>query len=203
MENTMEMKSPLSMSSPDNLSNSSNKNVIIIVLVVLLLLSILGINILSMLGNLIQSVALIVGPFVTQVLSIFGYTLGTAIDKTEDVVRTTTKTGIDILGGAVDDVAGLLKSGYSSSPLDSKLMSSDYKLKTPSADSTTSPIQKPISSTKTNWCLVGEYEGRRGCVEIGNEDKCLSGQIFPNRQSCLNPTFMQDVSPLKPITTRL
>lgn len=203
MENSMEMKSPISMSSSDSSPNSSNKNIIIVVLVILLMLSILGINILTMLGTLIQSVASTVGPFVKEILSLFGFTLGTALDKTEDVVRTTTKTGIDILGGAVDDVAGLLKSGYTSSSLDKKLMTSDYKLRQPSSDSTTNPIQKPISSNKTNWCLVGEYEGRRGCVAIGNEDKCLSGQIFPTRQSCLNPTFMQDVSPLKPVATRL
>lgn len=203
MENSMEMKSPISMSSSDSSPNSSNKNIIIVVLVVLLMLSILGINILTMLGTLIQSVSSTVGPFVKEILSLFGFTLGTALDKTEDVVRTTTKTGIDILGGAVDDVAGLLKSGYTSSSLDKKLMTSDYKLRQPSSDSTTNPIQKPISSNKTNWCLVGEYEGRRGCVAIGNEDKCLSGQIFPTRQSCLNPTFMQDVSPLKPVATRL
>jgi hypothetical protein len=64
--------------------------------------------------------------------------------------------------------------------------------KQPEADSSTNPIQKPISSNKAGWCLVGEYEGRRGCIQVGQEDKCLSGQVYPNQKMCLNPTLTQN-----------
>ena len=52
-------------------------------------------------------------------------------------------------------------------------------------DSTT--IQKPITSDKAKWCLVGEYKNKRGCIEIGEHEKCMSGQVFPEQQMCLNP----------------
>ena len=57
----------------------------------------------------------------------------------------------------------------------------------PSNDISENPIQKPISSNKTGWCLVGEYKNKRGCIEIGEHEKCMSGQVFPEQQMCLNP----------------
>ena len=42
------------------------------------------------------------------------------------------------------------------------------------------------SSKKAGWCLVGEYQGRRGCIEISDYDKCLSGKVFPNQGACMN-----------------
>jgi hypothetical protein len=59
---------------------------------------------------------------------------------------------------------------------------------TPSQNQTTepsnpeNPIQKPISANKTNWCLVGEYQGKR-CVEVSDSNKCMSGQLRRNRVS--------------------
>jgi hypothetical protein len=47
------------------------------------------------------------------------------------------------------------------------------------------PIQKPISSSKAGWCLVGEFDNRRSCIQVNEYDKCMSGQIFPNREQCL------------------
>jgi hypothetical protein len=78
------------------------------------------------------------------------------------------------------------------SPTDKPAM---LKVNEPEPDTTTNPIQKPITSSKSNWCLVGEYQGRRGCIEIGENDKCMSGQIFPSQYTCLNPNFSQNVLP--------
>lgn len=40
---------------------------------------------------------------------------------------------------------------------------------------------------KAGWCFVGEERGFRNCVEVGENDKCLSGDIFPTNQVCINP----------------
>lgn len=58
----------------------------------------------------------------------------------------------------------------------------------PAPDTTENPIQKPITASKAGWCLVGEYQGVRGCVEVKDEHKCLSGQIFPSQKQCLDPS---------------
>ena len=176
----------------------SNKNFIIILLIILLVFSFLGINILTISGNIMQTFIQIFGPLVSQILSIFGYTTGTVINKTADVVADTAKTGIDIAEGSIQSVGNILRDASQSNvdvrskqSLDTALNQGILKGNEPRADSTENPIQKPISSGKQNWCLVGEYQGKRGCIEISEHDKCLSGQVFPNQKMCLNPTLTQ------------
>jgi hypothetical protein len=180
----------------------SNKNIIIVALVFLLVLSFLGINLLNVIGNFFQTLVQIFGPLVTQILSIFGYTAGTVIDKSAEVVTDTTKAGIDIAGGTVHQIGDLLKKASqpnvddkSKNQLDKALNAAPPSPAVPVPDTTASPIQNPIATAKTNWCLVGEYQGRRGCIEIGEHDKCLSGQVFPEQKSCLNPTFTNNMNP--------
>ena len=181
----------------------NNKNYIIILLLILLILSFLGINILAMFGNFIQTIVNIFGPLVTQILSVFGYTAGTLIDKSAEVVTNTAKTGIDIAGETVGSIGDLMKDASRPGVDDKAKQQLDNSInlpkhtekptnKQPEADSSTNPIQKPISSNKAGWCLVVEYEGRRGCIQVGQEDKCLSGQVYPNQKMCLNPTLTQN-----------
>jgi len=183
-----------------NFNLFSGKNLIIVILTALLIFSFLGINLLVVLGNLLQTIINIFSPLITQILSVFGYTAGTILDKTEDVATSVAKAGIDIAGGTVQSVADLLKKGsidnvnpQAINELDRSLNTKqsrqpNYRLNEPSPDTSENNIQKPITSDKNVWCLVGEYEGKRGCVEVNDASKCLSGQVFPNEQMCLNPT---------------
>ena len=76
--------------------------------------------------------------------------------------------------------------GPSSQPdLDTALNTSNMvQVIVPENDSASSPIQNSISSNASSWCLVGEYQGRRGCVQVNNGEQCLSGQTFDNEQMC-------------------
>jgi hypothetical protein len=51
-------------------------------------------------------------------------------------------------------------------------------------DTTENPIQKPIGAGKAGWCLVGEFQGKRGCALVDDRDRCTSGQIFATQQLC-------------------
>lgn len=142
--------------------------------------------------------------FISDVL----YSTGWFIGKSSDIISNTSETGIDIANGAVHNGSDLLikasKRNSNDAPTsigstiathkDNNNDNNDNKGE-PSADKTSNPIQNPISSGKSNWCLVGEYQGRRGCIAISDSDKCMSGQIFPSQQACLNPTFSQNVLP--------
>ena len=50
----------------------------------------------------------------------------------------------------------------------------------PESDKAESSIQTNGASLKSSWCLVGEHNGKRGCVEIKDASKCMSGQVFHN-----------------------
>ena len=185
----------------------SGKNMVIVVLTVLLVLSFLGINLLASMGNLLQTISNVFGPLFTQILSVFGYTAGTVIDKSTDVVTDVAKSGIDLAGDTIQSAAELLKAASrghvaadavnqldnsfkygNSSNLDNAINNSKPGLNQPVPDASVDPIQKPITAGKVNWCLVGEYQGKRGCIEVDDDSKCMSGQVFPTQNMCLNPT---------------
>jgi|APGre2960657423_1045063.scaffolds.fasta_scaffold81554_1 hypothetical protein len=55
------------------------------------------------------------------------------------------------------------------------------------ADDSSSSIQKGTS--KAGFCYIGEDRGFRTCEEVGVNDTCMSGNIFPTRDVCVNPTL--------------
>lgn len=55
------------------------------------------------------------------------------------------------------------------------------------ADQSQSTIQGV--SNKAGWCFIGEDNGYRTCGEVGPNDTCLSGDIFPSQEICVNPSL--------------
>ena len=42
---------------------------------------------------------------------------------------------------------------------------------------------------KLEYCYVGTDRGYRSCIDIEDQDKCLSGDIFPTMDICINPNL--------------
>ena len=63
----------------------------------------------------------------------------------------------------------------------------EYALKNqnPVADDATSSTQIPRS--KSGYCYIGEDRGFRSCIEVSQDMKCMSGDIFPTMDVCVNP----------------
>jgi hypothetical protein len=55
------------------------------------------------------------------------------------------------------------------------------------SDQSGSSIQ--AGNSKSGWCFIGEDRGFRSCMEIGQQDKCMSGDIFPSNEICINPSL--------------
>lgn len=55
------------------------------------------------------------------------------------------------------------------------------------ADDTNSNIQKGVS--KSGYCYIGEDKGYRSCVYVKESDTCMSGDIFPTNDICVNPNL--------------
>ena len=174
----------------------SFKNGLIFTLVVLLSLSFLGINLLEIFSNLLKNITAIFSPVVNQSLSLLGTTTGATINKTADIAGDTAKVGIDIAEGTVQNIGDLLiKAGKGDKKLNDAITKSKKGGNEPDASSAENPIQNPISKNKNSWCLIGEFESRRGCIEVGETSKCMSGQTFPSRELCMNPTQTANIPP--------
>ena len=46
-----------------------------------------------------------------------------------------------------------------------------------------------IQSGKTGWCFIGANNLSRSCAEIGVNDMCMSGEIYPTKDVCINPNL--------------
>ena len=60
----------------------------------------------------------------------------------------------------------------------------------PQADDATSMTQMKHKS-KAGFCYIGEDRGFRSCIEVGEGDVCMSGDIFPTRAICINPNLRE------------
>ena len=56
-------------------------------------------------------------------------------------------------------------------------------------DDSLSRIQASSGSGKAGWCFIGEDRGFRTCSQIGQNDQCMSGNIFPSQEICMNPNL--------------
>lgn len=51
------------------------------------------------------------------------------------------------------------------------------------------PSESSAVTGKAGWCFIGEEQGIRTCSEIGVNDMCMSGDVFPNQAICMNPNL--------------
>ena len=87
----------------------STKNIIIVVLVLLLILSFLGVNLLAMVGNILQFTVNLIRPLFDGILGWFFYYIGAAVNVSADVAGDVARTGIDIAEGTVHSVGNILQ----------------------------------------------------------------------------------------------
>jgi hypothetical protein len=180
---------PLNSNNYSNSSFSSN-TVIAILLGIILIVLIFGVNLLSLLGGSLDKLI----DYMKPLLSFMVYTTTYGTEATGDVLTGAVKSGADVAGGVstatskqIRDVSGKNINEDTKKQLDTTFQGSSATNE-PSDDKSETPIQKPITSDKTSWCLIGEYQGKRGCIDIKDASKCMSGQVFPNEKMCLNPT---------------
>ena len=116
---------------------------------------------------------------------------GVTLNTTSDVIGDTAKTGIDIAEDTLQSVGNILIDASKREISDKIEVSSGGKSEDePEPDSSETSIQNPITAKKTNWCLIGDHNQRRSCASIKDADKCMSGDIFPTHESCINPNLI-------------
>jgi len=185
-------------------------------LIVVLILAVLGFNIFYYLASGTQFFANFVSPYIKYFSDLVGGTIGTIGTTSKQIVTTSatgTKAGVDITAGTITssiDALGSAIEGTSTAvaqtgqavekdvstspenPLNNALQQQQQQGGDPDtfqADDSYSSIQSGKSSSKSGWCYIGEERGIRSCSQVGPNDQCMSGDIFPTSQVCVNPTL--------------
>lgn len=196
-----------------NTAGFSNKTIIIILFIIILLVLL---N--DKVDNILRNIIVIIYNLFIRILGFFGFVAGSTIHLTANVAGDVARTGVDITEGTLHSV-GTILSGQNTANIPGDMpvqtaakgvpanppgqqppVNLDHSINTsklpqqnniPSPDTSENPIQNSISQSKSSWCLVGEYKGRRGCIDVNEYDKCMSGQVYPSQKMCLNPAMAQ------------
>ena len=156
---------------------------------VVLLLAFVGFNVFEYFAKGLDAVSDILKPVFKFFISLFAQIFNVAAEGTKDVVDASTTSAQKVVASAVN--AG--SSSTPSSNLNQTLNNANGKVLNPpdedgvQADDTLSTIQ--TGSGKSGWCYIGEERGYRSCASVETSDKCMSGDIFPSEEVCVNPSL--------------
>jgi hypothetical protein len=171
--------------------------------VIILILAFLGFNIFVYLAKGTQDISNFFGPIIQK---IFGTTVGVT-SQTVDVAAEGTKAVVggtaNVINTSLSAVQDITPNGASSS-IKSQPVQNDVpkvnQLETNSLNkalnSSKQTQQKggsqdyePHEAESSGWCYIGEDRGYRSCAQVGVDDKCMSGDIFPSQELCMNPNL--------------
>jgi len=94
------------------------------------------------------------------------------------------KSAVNVLGEKMDKdkkESGSVASARGSTTMDTE----------PQPDEAGSVTQASKGKSKSGYCYIGEDRGFRSCIKVGEGDKCMSGDIFPSQDICINPTLRE------------
>ena len=184
-------------------SENGSKSNIIRYLLIIVVLGFLGINLFSYLGNVVEYLKNTFGPSINSIISFFGIAASETTKTAVDVTAKASKLGIDVAAGTITSGINVLENTLDGNAvrnnIDSGKISLDKALQNAERNINKEiipegPIErKPTSKIQGNlgFCYIGEYKGFRSCASITESDKCLSGDIFPTREICINPNLRQ------------
>ena len=152
--------------------------------------------------------------WIESVLSFLGYSTGETIKTTANVGAAGVTSSTNVAAGALTGGVNMLEKGLHLTPeeksqgqqsqqqqqqqqpslgesTESAVLAkglANLKKMTPSPDDATSVTQSGGRS-KSGYCYIGEDRGFRSCINVGENDECMSGDIFPTMDICINPNL--------------
>ncbi|MAV56236.1 MAG: hypothetical protein CMI79_01705 [Candidatus Pelagibacter sp.] len=183
-------------------SSGFNMWTIIKYILIVLILAFLGFNIFSALGKGVDSTKGFLGPL----LQSLGFGVGETVKQTVNTAADGTNVVVDVAAGTLDDAVTLMQKSVgvkdvqfnriddpntsTQEVLDKAAKKQkQQKVQEPEPDDATSRTQVDPGARKAGFCYIGEDRGFRSCIKVGEGDQCMSGDIFPTRDICINPSL--------------
>lgn len=162
------------------------------------LLAIVGINIFAYLGKISDWFGVTFRPLFKETAgttaNIVGetakQTIGTAAQGTTAIVGGVaegTTTGIDALQKALN--GDFVNNNIDNRNIISKPEQSPEVIEQNDEEADTSIVGPKTKGLSGGFCYIGEDRGVRSCMPVGANDKCMSQQIYPTMEICVNPSL--------------
>ena len=172
-------------------SNILNFKSITFWIILILALAFLGFNIFTYLSQGTEYLADILKPITSLIANISGETTKSTVTNTSDgtqtIIDTVSETGKTIVDSASKGTIGgisALQSGLKKSSVNAE---NDDKLNSSSKYDEPEPIQ--TNSSQDGYCYIGKINDTRYCSKITSKNKCMSGDIYPSMDICVNPNL--------------
>ena len=180
---------------------------------IILILGFLGFNIFVYLAKGTQDINNFFGPLVKKITSIFVGVTGQVVDVSAEGAKAVVNTSANVVTTGLSGVQNITPTQQNST---TKMKGQDINTSFPQGDvAHANTVNKAINSStaqkqqvngedyqadeasssiqngapKAGWCYIVEDRGFRSCAEVGVNDTCMSGDIFPTQQICVNPNL--------------
>lgn len=188
-------------------------------LIIILLLAFFGFNLFIYLAKGTEDIKNTFAPFLKKILGFFGLAVGGTTKQIVEVSGEGTKDVVNASAGIATGAVSSIQQGAQYLPpkrnnndiennlkgANTRFTEDDYVDNSAlgkaingsqpqtqqtygdyEADNSNSSIQ---NGNKSGWCFIGRGEGYRTCAQVTESDTCMSGQIFPTHDICVNPTL--------------
>jgi hypothetical protein len=171
--------------------------------IIFLILAYMGFNVFTYLGNLINILIDIWNSLTIWINKHFGTNFSELAKQTINVSATGAKGAVDIVQGVANTT------------IDTVSSSDDYQENAPAKEVKEPPPSEidnivqnggvpnnaenqieaaPAYSSvgqveNSGWCYIGEDQDVRTCAKVGQNNMCMSGDIFPTHDICVNPNL--------------
>ena len=180
-------------------------------LVIILIFAFLGFNIFVYLAKGTQDITNFFAPLLQKVFGITILTTGKIVNVSAEGAKSVVSGTANIIDKGLTDVQNIIPTGTGSSSslssqniqstipqtnsmentaLNRALNSSKQSQQGTNNEYQANEASSSINSTgKAGWCYIGEDRGFRSCAQVGVNDQCMSGDIFPTNEICINPSL--------------
>jgi hypothetical protein len=176
-------------------------------LLIILIFTFLGFNIFVYLAKGTEALNNIFGPIINFFSSFFGKVTGQVIDVSAEGGKAVVNTGAGAIDTGLTAIQSITPNKANSSvpsvPVTqnqpdvmsnntlNKALNTSQNKQQPNNDYQADEASSSIQSgpPKSGWCYIGEDRGFRTCAQVGVNDKCMSGDIFPSQEICVNPNL--------------
>ena len=176
-------------------------------LLIILIFTFLGFNIFVYLAKGTEQLNNIFGPIVNFISNFFGKVTGQVIDVSAEGGKAVVNTGAGAIDTGLTAIQSITPNKANSSvpsvPVTqnqpdvmsnntlNKALNTSQNKQQPNNDYQADEASSSIQSgpPKSGWCYIGEDRGFRTCAQVGVNDKCMSGDIFPSQEICVNPNL--------------
>lgn len=135
---------------------------------IIIVLAFLGINLFTILGK----TALVAGNTAKQTINVSAKGTNSIVDVASGVAN----NSINVASDLVENGANILQN---------KPQENIYtELKNINVVE-----PEPIENNRSGYCYIGKDDGLRVCTSVSDTDKCMSGDVFPSLDICVNPAL--------------